>query len=753
MDFKLIGKLCELGVDFAPTAAGMTRSNVRGWPSIATSNKETMKKWFKEDGDCSLVAVAKRGRTAILDIDDKAACLATGLKQEWLQGSFGVATPSGGEHWYFRQDASLEGLRSVVNVHAIKGDRSSKKILELKIDRCSVAAPTAKREGQPCKADGAYTPITPLNGQLPAIHPDLLAWILAHAEAAKQHFSTEADTHWKFHPSFSVERFCEDNYSSEYLSGMLDERTFVIVPEECPVCGRANNGSTLGAGVTKFFFSGNSYGFACKACGVNARYEYEEKMDELYDDFDPWSQYMIYEHEDEELMAKKDEAFLKAVGIATQEGGTDTAPEAAKELGRDPLEFPEAGLYGALGRMAREIKMPLGLAYPALIAAYSAKVIEDVMADCRVNVYLCQVAPIGGGKNKSWERALQMLGMSEGTDYTMATPASDRGIQVLLGEQPPAKKGQPKIPGPRRMLLVTEEIEEIVKKGSIDKSGMFQTLCTLWDGNMKTFSDRSGKSTVNCRLSWVGGIPVNAKTPEKFASIFGEASTHGLLSRFLLGYSGVKWNYRKWEPRAPKMREEVIAPDQPIEEMPPDTGWQPPTSVRGFEPNAEALIESWDDPTDASGRAKYYLRKVAILTASANDESMVSTACAEAAIEFTDWQTELRKVFRPGIAENSLEAKCTERIIETLRRMDERGKTGSEGYINWKRVSHDNKWAETYGSQLVARVIKGLIDCELLESYAVEDECGKKKERDTKWVRVVKGGEKSGDGENGATKT
>ena len=264
----------------------------------------------------TLVAVAKRGHAAILDIDDKTACLAMGLKPEWLEGGFGVATPSGGEHWYFRHDESLAGLRSVVNVHAVKGGRNSKKVLELKIDRCSVAAPTATRAGQPGKADGAYMPITALNGRLPTIHPDLLAWILEHAEATKEHFRAKADADWNFHPAFSAERFCDDKHCSEHLSGMLDEHTFVIVPAECPVCGHIHNGSTLAAGVTKFFFSGRSYGFSCKACGLDTRDEYEEKMAELHDEFDPRSSYAIYEHEDKKLVEEKDKAFLKALGIA-----------------------------------------------------------------------------------------------------------------------------------------------------------------------------------------------------------------------------------------------------------------------------------------------------------------------------------------------------------------------------------------------------------------------------------------------------
>ena len=333
MDFKLIGKLCSLGVDFAPTVAGMTRSTATDWQNIATNDKEQIKSWFQQDRYQSLVAVAKKGHAFILDLDDLDACRAMGFNHEWLDGMFGVATPSGGQHWYGVQDETFSDFASVVNIHAVKGDRESKKVMEIKVDRCSVAAPTAKREGQPNKKDGVYTPITTVNGHLrKGLHPDLLAWVREHMETPKPASAGKANANWKFHPSFTVEQFLDDNDSTLHVSGMLMEGTFAVVPECCPLCGREHNNSTLAAGVTKFLFSGSSYGFCCKACGVNTRDEFEARMAELHNDYDRWSQYVIYEHDDPEIVRKQDEELFKAMGVE------DASEAEATELDDIPAE-------------------------------------------------------------------------------------------------------------------------------------------------------------------------------------------------------------------------------------------------------------------------------------------------------------------------------------------------------------------------------------------------------------------------------
>jgi hypothetical protein len=46
----------------------------------------------------------------------------------------------------------------------------------------------------------------------------------------------------------------------------------------------------------------------------------------------------------------------------------------------------------------------------------------------------------------------------------------------------------------------------------------------------------------------------------------------------------------------------------------------------------------------------YNLKKVALISASANRDKTVTAACLAAAIKFMDWQLRLREVFRPSEA-------------------------------------------------------------------------------------------------------
>ena len=131
---------------------------------------------------------------------------------------------------------------------------------------------------------------------------------------------------------------------------------------------------------------------------------------------------------------------------------------------------------------------------------------------------------------------------------------------------------------------------------------------------------------------------------------------------------------------------------------------------------------------------KFYLMKVAILTASANGDALVTDEGMQAASKFMAWQAKLREVFKPGLAEDIVDARATERIINTLRRKAEN--MGDDDYIPWRKVSHDCKWVESFGSTVVDRVLNSLINCGELEAKQVEDEKGNVK-ADKRWVKVV----------------
>ena len=126
------------------------------WQNLATNDKPTLKSWLEQG--FSLVAVAKHGHQFMVDIDDEKTCLNLGFKREWLNGYFITDTPSGGQHAYGLHDAGTESLGNLVIVRWIRNESKSPKILELKLNNQSVAAPTAYRIGQPKKKDGIYKP-------------------------------------------------------------------------------------------------------------------------------------------------------------------------------------------------------------------------------------------------------------------------------------------------------------------------------------------------------------------------------------------------------------------------------------------------------------------------------------------------------------------------------------------------------------------------------------------------------------------
>lgn len=414
-----------------------------------------------------------------------------------------------------------------------------------------------------------------------------------------------------------------------------------------------------------------------------------------------------------------------------EEVTTNSSEEVAKkpEVPPDPpgptgLEFPEHAMYGRMGLMAKQMKMPLGLAYPALLGCYSILPDSDTMLDTRINLYIALIAHVGGGKNVAMERARKMLGLGRmGDRWEPLTAASDRGLMNAVGDKPGKKRSDPRIPGPRKMLLMTNEMSEMLKKASIEKSTLSGTLCDLWDQNEKKIADRNGVQSCDCRVSWIGGIPVAKERPEDFTETFGSETARGLLSRIILGYSAVKFSYRHWDPPA----QETRVPSPGDYDFAGD--FEAP-AVSRMSDRAQRMYDAWDTAADDSGRLKYNLMKVALLTASCNKDPEVTPECLAAAIGFMEWQCRLREVFKPSVALDTAEAKFAEQAMVTFVR-----KGGQSHAINWKRIANDRKWGDRFGDRLVASGIRWMIETGRIYPEVVEDDDGKKK-KSKHWIRV-----------------
>jgi hypothetical protein len=258
------------------------------------------------------------------------------------------------------------------------------------------------------------------------------------------------------------------------------------------------------------------------------------------------------------------------------------------------------------------------------------------------------------------------------------------------------------VPGPTKMLLRTNEMRGTLKKAAIEGSVLSDMLCEVWDSGQWECSDKTGSQACDCRLSWIGGIPVKDDSPEEFADAFGRETSHGLMSRMLLGYAaGEKFDGSKpWKPEVSVGIRETSYDDLVDSALSASTY----RTVGSIAPEAMALYTAWVNPMDVDGRLKYNLVKVALLAASANLEPEVGVRCMEAAIAFIEWQCRLRGVFKPSEAKDTPEAVLGEIMMDKFHKMAALGQEP----IRWRRVAHDMKWRK-HGPNLVKRTVEGLV--------------------------------------------
>ena len=199
----------------------------------------------------------------------------------------------------------------------------------------------------------------------------------------------------------------------------------------------------------------------------------------------------------------------------------------------------------------------------------------------------------------------------------------------------------------------------------------------------------------------------------------------------ILGYSTDPWEYQPWGWRRRDVPIEASADDY-TSGLP-----KPVTIVSGMSDEAQRLFYQWKSKSDDSGRLRYNLMKVALLTASANGDEIVTAEGMQAAIEFMGWQERLLEVFVPGISV-TLEGRFAEAALAAFRR---RG--GEKKPVSWKRIAHDLKWSSKYGTRVVTQGIKGLLESgEIYPEETVEETAdGKQKHKKSThriFVRVFK---------------
>ena len=206
------------------------------------------------------------------------------------------------------------------------------------------------------------------------------------------------------------------------------------------------------------------------------------------------------------------------------------------------IPFPAECMYGKLRAIAESLDVPLGFAYPAVLAFAGQSVKPATIPGITVGVeqvlgslYVVLLGAPSSGKGVTTQRARQAVPVipSDSENVITASPNSDRGLVKLLEELPPsADLGHPD----RQVLLVWDEMGKVLEKGGIQGSGggLIADINTLYTRNSAGGADKKKAAVVNdIRLSILGNLPV--ETPEDFATYFGSHTTSGLSDRFIFG--------------------------------------------------------------------------------------------------------------------------------------------------------------------------------------------------------------------------
>jgi len=104
------------------------------------------------------------------------------------------------------------------------------------------------------------------------------------------------------------------------------------------------------------------------------------------------------------------------------------------------------------------------------------------------------------------------------------------------------------------------------------------------------------------------------------------------------------------------------------------------------------------------------------------------------AITFMQWQVNIRKTFKPGVAkETNREAWFTEHLIPALERAG-----ASKQFVSWRRISLRNHWDEKIDAGVQIRTVENLVKLgRLIEEPEDEDESRRRSRRQQKFPHVM----------------
>jgi len=388
-----------------------------------------------------------------------------------------------------------------------------------------------------------------------------------------------------------------------------------------------------------------------------------------------------------------------------------------------------------------------GLVTEAILTLASGLPQVDTMLETRMSRYSALLAISRGGKGMAWQRSEATLGVRE-SDCQRYSPSGHVQMIYQLGDHLEGNRpNQTRVPGPRKMIWITEELSGCLKMAKSDGSKVMQQLLEFYDRNGFTHTDsKTGRvCKMDCRLSWGTCLAIGSDKIEerKFADTFTDVSNDGLVGRLSFGFSEAAVDSRDlegWQPPVYDTGSRVETEFGPVDVMSNEsmasriakhvvTGWEPGV----FEVYRAATLS----PDLEFPGWQYALKKTLVHIALVNLHEKITMDDFRAAVSYIRWQGSLRKVFRASQADDDKQARFNEKVIRALRKEDQvlakKGKPVGERQIYVPRVAQRHEWALRGKSLGLDKTILELANMGALTVTTITDEHGKETRN---WQRV-----------------
>jgi hypothetical protein len=628
----------DRGIPVIRVAARSKKALDNDWPNLATTDPEVIARWNEDTpaANCAFVAQAKIGGIWMLETDS----IVPSQKYEEATGkkftkTFTVQSREGRGHRYYRHNEASLAMGNIGQKEA---------------DGFSVRANNAYCLGPLSIHPTGAVYMTKLDGPIVEAEPEMIAWLVSQKKASAVSSS----------PSIAGPKIPlggHDNYLTSLAlklrqMGADEEGIFYVLTDVVE---------------KRFEGYGSDYQEMTRKHAHNTCKKFPAG--------DPTGGVTI---------------GGKVAGQSQLEADEPEPFKLAKIEDTEVLGMPDSIIPDCrLGEIFRErlsCDFPIDYGWIALVHAAGVLVPPSPRSPLTVsdgddltNFYTALIGPVNSGKTQAANWARFALGITDHKpNYFRVKAGSAEGLFPSL--QAKQLKGLLA----EQVFVDVEELAYLFSKIAIEGSSYAPVLTSGFNQKNQTLIIKGGKEiTLNCALSWMGGI-----VTENFESCFGAATTGGLYDRFMFGMcpTGFSFIHRPFEGSAETINPVPVVVDGSVYEVTRTWKKEHPELTREVEIAVRfaKVIKSFEGP---SGGGILYGKDM-----------------EGAPLVFALEQSRIRKILKPN-AGNNPDAKFANAIMSFLSRKTNRGE-----WVDMRAVKQNlNVFRENLGPNVMDRAINGLL--------------------------------------------